>query len=117
MWKENVRMAGNTILRCITAHWKKLCALAVCAVILSGAASGAHYFLFEIEGTVASVDGRKVAVTDILTTRVVDFAGSPINPARLQPGDEVEIKRNLITGTVFSLKFERRNYERMHDWR
>lgn len=110
MWRKRAEVVVNAARHLAAAHWKKACLALLSALLFAGAAAGAKYFVFEIEGTVARVDGGKVAVVDFLTTRVVDFAESPVDPSRVRPGDKVEIKRNL-QGMVYALKVKRQALE------
>ena len=106
MWQKKAEGFLKAAGRAASSHWKKACLALLSVLLLAGAAAGAKYFVFEIEGTVAQVDGGKVAVVDFLTTRVVDFTASSVDPSRVRPGDKVEIKRNL-QGMVYALKVKR----------
>jgi hypothetical protein len=59
--------------------------------------------IFEINGTVTKVDGSKITVSNFLTTQTVDVGDYPISSTSIQPGDRIEILKN-ISGQVYAIR-------------
>ncbi|MBP1761184.1 MAG: hypothetical protein H6Q64_726 [Firmicutes bacterium] len=91
---------------------KKTLIGAIVIIVIVAALKIAFSLLFQIEGTVQKVDGSKITVANILTTKTIDAGQYPISNLGVQAGDRIEITKNL-QGQVISIRDE--NRERLYE--
>jgi len=82
---------------------------AIAIIVIVAALKIGFSLMFQMEGTVQKVDGSKITVANILTTKTIDAGEYPISDLGIQAGDRIEITKNL-QGQVISVRDESREH-------
>ena len=59
--------------------------------------------MFEVKGTVKSIEGKSITIANFITTRTVDVGDYPIELKQIQVGDRIEITKNL-SGDILNIR-------------
>lgn len=66
--------------------------------------------MFEVKGTVKSIDGQNITIVNFFNTKTVDVGNYPIELQPIQIGDRIEIGKNL-SGDILYIRDEDRNHK------
>ncbi len=74
---------------------KKALVTVVVILVVVSSIKIAFSLMFEIKGTVKSIDGKSITIANFINTRTIDVGDYPIELKQIQVGDRVEITKNL----------------------
>ena len=88
---------------------KRTIIIAIVILVVVSALKISCSLMFEVKGTVKSIDGKSITIANFINTRTIDVGDYPIELKQIQVGDRVEITKNL-SGDIINIKDEDRGH-------
>jgi len=82
---------------------KKTFVAVIVILIIASALKISFALMFDIKGTVKSIDGKNITVVNFITTKTVDVGDYPIQSKQIHVGDKIEIMKNL-NGDILDIR-------------